>query len=427
MSDPLAGVRRRFEARLFLLLGPERHAAWVRHARPVTFDDELFLFHFESAFVRDKFERLFLEAALDAAQRATNRKVRVRFAVDGDSFPLPDGARLRDAAPGAPAPLRFATFAAGTGNRLALAAARAFVRGGPGDPSRLLLVGRSGLGKSHLLGAVAEALGERPGLLPFTADRFRRDFDWSSQAGRTEAFIQKGSSASVLLFDDLQLLSEHPPAQAALARILRALAGRGCRAALAVDRPVRSLEGFTPALRTVLRAGTEVFLSPPDPATGLAFLRARAASLVPVPVLEILAEHVRSSHKDQLHCLARLLESGPPTAATARAVAAEFLNQWSRGLTYADIVRAAARTFGVAVGAIYAEGRSRAATDARHACFYLARKLLGEPFARIGEHFGGRGHATVLQGCRKVSRRRGPGKERIVKLEGDLGRDAAPR
>jgi chromosomal replication initiation ATPase DnaA len=61
-----------------------------------------------------------------------------------------------------------------------------------------------------------------------------------------------------------------------------------------------------------------------------------------------------------------------------------------------------------------------AAADARHACFYLARKLLGEPYARIGDHFGGRDHATVLQACRRIESEEGPVRDRLRRLERSL-------
>src|SRR5205823_13862961 len=124
-------------------------------------------------------------------------------------------------------------------------------------------------------------------------------------------------------------------------------------------------------------------------------------------------------------CLARLLQQAPFTLASARAAVSEFLNHWSLGLTYEDIVRAAADDFGVTVGEIYSLGRSREAADARQACFYLARKLLGRPFAQIGDHFGGRDHSTVHEACRKLERTRGPAMERLKTLESML-KSSAP-
>jgi chromosomal replication initiator protein len=164
----------------------------------------------------------------------------------------------------------------------------------------------------------------------------------------------------------------------------------------------------------------EVTIERPDTATGVAFLRGCAPPDTPVGILEYVATHVRSNHKDQLHCLARILEQPPSTPASARAAVAEFLNRWSRGLTYEDIVRAAAAGFSVRVSEIYSLGRSREAIEARQSCFYLARKLLRQPFARIGEHFGGRDHSTVHEACRKLERTRGAARDRLRRIEEEL-------
>ncbi|MBV8879892.1 MAG: hypothetical protein JO332_08020, partial [Planctomycetaceae bacterium] len=116
-------------------------------------------------------------------------------------------------------------------------------------------------------------------------------------------------------------------------------------------------------------------------------------------------------------CLARVLTQPPYTLASARSAVEEFLNLWSLGLCFEDIVRVAAADYGVTVTEIYSIGRSREATEARQACFYLARKLLGRPFAQIGDHFGGRDHSTVHEACRKLEHARGAAKERLRRLE----------
>ncbi|HLF93341.1 MAG TPA: DnaA/Hda family protein [Planctomycetota bacterium] len=422
MSRALEDVWRAFTGELLHLLGPERYGDWARNARPVTLDDEAFVFHFENTYARDKIETLLRDAVTGAAQRATNRRVRVVFTVDRDSFATPFAAPLREAPrPRAPEGT-FGSFVRGPGNRRAFEAARAFALGGPRAPRVLLLAAPSGLGKSHLLRAIHLELSRRPalGVLHFTGDQFRRHFTYAFHRGTTEAFLKKCRSAGALLFDDLHLLCGKEEAQAALADVLDALDGQGARVAVTSILHPRRLDGLSAPLRRRLRADLEVTLDRPDPATGLGVLRDCAPPGLPETVLACLAEHVRTSHKDQLQCLAQLLEAPAPTLPAARAIVSEFLNRWSEGLTYADIVRAAADSFGVSVSEIYSPDRSRPAADARHACFYLARKLLHQPFARIGDHFGGRDHATVLQACRKMEKGRGPVRDRVRRLERSL-------
>lgn len=407
------GLWRRFTTELLRVLGPERFATWTAHARPATLDEEAFVFVVADAGAREKLEAAFRSAVTDVAQRVTNRNVRVKLAVEDGAFP--GGA---DGTAPAPRPETFATFVAGPSNRAALEAARRFARGGP---RTLLIHGGSGLGKTHLLRAVEDDLRRRSALPLLTSGpRFRRQLAWAELRGRREAFLTSCTAAGALLLDDVHLLAGRVDAQAAVVAVLDDLAARGARVAVSSARPVRAIDGLTGPLRTRLRTDVEAVLDAPDAATGAAVLAA-AAPAVPRPVLDYIAAHVRSSHADQLRCLSRVLRDGPPGLAGARAAVSEFLNRWSQGLTYGDIVRAAADCFGVPMTAIYADERSRAATDARRACYYLARKLLREPFAHIGEHFGGRDHATVLEACRRLERDPGELLLRLQRLERLLG------
>jgi chromosomal replication initiator protein len=407
-------IWKRLNRELFHALSPDRYSLWIRHALPVTFDEELFTFHFPSTHAKDKVESLLREAVTGAAQRVANRNVRVLFSVDKDAF-----AQSFDGTPAPPRSLSFATFIPGVGNRPALAAARAFVRGGPGDPRTLLIHAPSGLGRSHLLRAIHAELQRSPdaSVLFFSGEQFRRHSREADLRHRMDAFRKKCCAAHVFLFDDLHLLCGRDEPQRVLADILGALAERGARAALTSERHPRSLERLHRSLRGRLRTDVEVTIERPDTAAGAAFLRSVAPPGFPEPVLAYIAEQIRSSHTDQLSCLARLLEQPPCTLASARSAVSEFLNHWSLGLTFEDIVRAASEDFGVTVGEIYSLARSREAAEARQACFYLARKLLGRPFAQIGDHFGGRDHSTVHEACAKLERTRGAARERLQKLE----------
>jgi chromosomal replication initiator protein len=426
MRSPLDDAWMRLDRELFSRLGPERYAAWVRNALPLSLDEEEFLVHFESTYAKDKVEALFKTAVVEAVRRVTNRNIRVRFLVEGESFPLPRAAALHDETrrdgPVRTPPLRFDTFVEGRGNRTALQAARAFAAPGAPPFRTLLIHAASGLGKTHLLRAIGAELSSRPGVsvLTFTGEQFSRHFDYACVEGHREAFLKRCRSAHVFLFDDLHLLAGREAAQKALLETVLALGEKGSRTALTCDRHPRAVDGLSRSVRNRLRADREVSLDRPDAATSAAFLRACAPAGTPPTVLDHLAANVPTSHKDQLACLARILEAGPATLPAARAVVGDFLNRWSGGLTCEDIARATAESFGVSLGEIYTASRSRAAAEARGACFYLARKILGRPYAAIGAHFGGRDHATVLVSCRRLSRRNGPMGERLRKLEEQL-------
>ncbi len=400
MRSPLDGVWKRIEAELFRALGPERYTDWLRNARPLSLDEEEFVVHFECTYAKDKFEGRLKPAITEAARRATNRNVRVRFLVEGSSFLRPHAASLRDETRRTgilrTPPLTIATFVEGHGNRIALRTAMAFAAPGPPPFRTLLIHAPSGLGKTHLLRAIGAETAGRPGVsvLTFTGEQFARHFDYACVEGHREAFLKRCRNAHVFLFDDLHLLAGREDAQRAFLETVLALEERGGRAAFTCERHPRGADGYS--LLACAPPGT-----PPAP-------------------LEHLAAHVRTSYKDQLSCLERVLELGPPTLPAMRRVVGEFLNRWSGGLTYEDIACAAADSFGVSVIEIYAPGRSRAAAEARGACFYLSRELLRQPYARIGAHFGGRDHATVMESCRRLARPDGGLGDRLRRLEEQL-------
>ncbi len=406
----IVDVWKRFGSLLFRAVGPDRYALWNRHVRPAELHEESWILQVENSGARDKIDSLFREAATRAADRATNRRVRLRFIVEPASFVRSDTERLPDV----PSGDTFSGFVPGPGNRRALEAARGFASG---RGRVLFLSSPSGFGKTHLLRAVERELRTRPGtVLFFTALQFRRQAAFSDLRGRRDAFVSMAGAAHVFLLDDLHLLAGFDAAQAALTEVLDRLALRPARLACSADRPLAALPGLAPALRRRLRADVETELGPPDPSTSLALLAA-AFPRVPRAALEVVASDIRSGHKDQFHCVSRMLELGASTPGAARSVVAEFLNRWSRGLSYADIVRSVAETYGVPMTSIYSDERSRAAADARQACYYLARKLLGRPYAAIGDHFGGRDHATVLHACQKLDTGR---PERLERLERSL-------
>jgi len=413
MAWALDRIWKRLNQELFHSLGPDRYSLWIRQARPATLDEEHFTFHFASTHAKDKVESLLKDAVTAAAQRATNRNVHVHFTVEGESFPDPAER------PGPPREPSFASFVGGTGNRTALSAARSFARGSPGAPRTLLIHAPSGMGRTHLLRAIHAELTKRPdaGVLFFTGEQFRRHSREAHLRDRREAFLKKCRSAPVFLFDDLHLLCGREDAQLALADILGSISSRGARTALTSEKHPRQLDGLHRTLRARLRVDVEVTIDRPDVPSGKAFLKSIAPAAVPDPVLDYIAAHVRSSHTDQMHCLSRVLHQPPCTLSSARSAVGEFLNQWSLGLCFEDIVRAAADDFGVTVTEIYSLERSREAAEARQACFYLARKLLGRPFAQIGDHFGGRDHSTVHEACRKLESARGEAKDRLRRLE----------
>lgn len=397
---------------LFRTLGSNRYDVWVRNARFAWSDDEELLLHFPTSELRERIERWCRPSVEAAARRATNRNLTVRFEVDLPAFPsapetTPASGRV---------PQTFDRFVAGPSNLRAWNACRRV--GTPGFRGTLLLFSSSGLGKTHLLRAIrAEIPAAR--LLFFPAPLFVRDRARSEREGTLPAFRKRARSAHVLLIDDLHHLAHHPEAARELAHLLEERKLLRSQTVLAsTDSPAR-FELLSASVRNRLSCGNEVSIGRPDPETRFRLLRSRSPSSVPDEPLRLLAERITSSPRDLLECLRSLLDSETaPSLSAADKAASEFLNRWSGGLSFEDIARAASEQFGVRLCDLYSDVRTRTAVEARHACFYLSRRLLGRPYEMIGRHFGDRGHATVLDACRALQRtRRSEVRTALKKLE----------
>lgn len=401
MSFALESVWPRLNAALHRHLGPERYSSWISNVRLLRAEADSVSLAVPNPRIRERVAEMAGIFARDFVRRITNRKLRLVFLVDPGLFPAAAEPSTREQS--------FGTFLVGRSSRSAYRAAWLFARG---TGRTLILSGPPGSGKTHLLRAVERELPRRS-TLAFTGTEFARQHAAAAAGGMLEGFRRRCLSPETLLLDDFDHFCGRPELQAEFLDIYLALAESGKRVALTCTRPPRSLEGLSRSCRARLRAESEVRLEPPDPATVAEILRARAPG-APAGTLRILASETPSNLKDAIACLERLAASGPLSPARARAAARDLRGRWSDGLNLTDIARATAEDFRVPVGDLYSHKRS--AARARQACWYLARKLLAEPYKTIGRHFGGRNHSTVVLAVRKFERD-GEMRARVRRLE----------
>lgn len=376
MGFALERVGRELQTGLFRSIGAERYSIWARHARLLHVDDDEIVFSVATTYVKDKLERMLGAALLESARHATNRNVRVVFSPDTSAAEAPGS-----------------EFIIGRSNRLAWRSMRKFVDGGD---RTLLVTGPSGSGKTHLL---REAMRELTRLrltpvLCLSGAEFARQHRLARAERRLEGFRKKFFGSACILLDDFDFFCGRNDAQDEWLGIFLALAESGKRVALACTKPPRHLEGLSRACRARLRAKAETRLDPPDAALARQILAAAAPHLSSEAI--DLACGISANLKDAIEAVRRMDGSIP----RARRVVREIRDRWPEGPSLADIVRVAAADFDVRIADLYTDLRS--AAPARQACWYLARKLLLEPYALIGRHFGGRDHSTVLHGIRRL-------------------------
>ena len=318
--------------------------------------------------------------------------------------------------------LTFDQFVIGDCNRLAHAAALT-VAEMPGHAyNPLFICGPPGVGKTHLLCAIAHlVLAHSPGLTVrcTTGEAFTNEFLGALAGGETELFKSRFRDVDVLLLDDVQFLERKTRTEEEFFHTFNALYDGGRQIVLSSDRPPRDLRALEDRLRERFQSGLVADIRSPEPATRLGVLRKRVhQDCIAIPderVLSLLAERVVHNIRALEGALIRVvayssLTGRPLTLELAAQVLDGLYPQQARARTQSahnvtDIQTAACAFFQVSLEELLSPRRSAHLAWARQVAMYLTRELTSESLPAIGRHFGGRDHTTVLHAWRRTRAR----------------------
>lgn len=306
----------------------------------------------------------------------------------------------------------FERFIRSPGNRLAYAAALAVAENPARAYNPLFIHSASGLGKTHLLHAIGNEASQRhPWLkiLYVTCEHFATEFYRALHEGKTVQFRKIYRTVDILLLDDVHFLREKAATQEELFHTFNDLYHHGKQIVLTSDRPPEELPHLQEGLISRFRWGLVADIQPPDFASRLAILRAKAAELsldLPDSVLELIAGRVRSSVRALEGALVRLTATA---ALNGRDLSPEALSALlpaekpkSVSLTPETIKREVAQYYQVSLEDLEGNSRERRVVCARQIAIYLARELTEHSFPALGALFGGRDHSTIMHAYRKA-------------------------
>ncbi len=392
---------------------------FLKSARPVLVDQDSLLVAVPNALAKQWVEERYLAALRDELHRLLGRPVDVRLVVSEE--PQPDEPPRPPVRPAAALDgmhlsprYTFETFVVGSGNRFAHAAAVAVADAPARAYNPLFIYGGVGLGKTHLLQAIAHRLLSHP--LPrrifyCTGERFTNEVISAIQAGRTEDLRRKYRGVDVLLIDDIQFIAGKPSTQEEFFHTFNALHESGKQIVLASDRPPKEIPTLEDRLRSRFEWGLIADVQPPDYETRVAILRRKAElerMSLPPEVAEFIAQHFQSNIRELEGALVRVvayatLSRVPVTVDLARDVLRDILPQHRpQPVTIQAIQKAVAEHFGLRLEDMKAKRRTKGVAFPRQVAMYLARELTDSSLPRIGEEFGGRDHTTVLHACERV-------------------------
>lgn len=330
--------------------------------------------------------------------------------------------RDEDALTGSPLDRRltFASFLVGTSNQLAHAAAQRIAFAAPGEPlhyNPLYFHASVGLGKTHLLQAVAQAASaDRRRVVYLTAERFMYGFVSALKAQTAIAFKEKLRAIDVFVIDDIQFL-QGKSIQQEFCHTLNALIDSGRQILTAADRPPGDLESLDERVRSRLAGGLCIEIGALDEALRIKILESRIAAAklvhpafeVSAPVIAYVASVIRSNGRDLEGAVNRLLAHSSLNGAP---ISMEVAEQAIRDLVRTpepkrvkieDIQKLVATHFNVSRADILSARRTASVVRPRQIAMYLAKVLTPRSLPEIGRRFGGRDHTTVLHAVRKIS------------------------
>ena len=316
----------------------------------------------------------------------------------------------------------FDQFVIGDGNRLAHAASLA-VAELPGQAyNPLFLYGPPGLGKTHLLHAIANYVREYVDGMTVrytTLEAFTDEFVGALKSSSIEAFKRRYRDTDILLIDDVQFLERKAKIEEEFFHTFNALYETGSQLVVTCDRMPRDMNALADRLRERFESGLVADLRPPDLATRMTILRKRVHHDgielrdpdAIVPIAERVTANVRALQGALIRVVAFHSLTGRPID---RALVSHVLDglypdgacaPGGRVNTVEEIQAATCERLGISAEALSSPDRSARVAWARHVAMYLARELTDATLPAIGRAFGGRNHTTVLHACRRTTER----------------------
>ena len=309
---------------------------------------------------------------------------------------------------------RFETFVVGKSNAFAHAAARRVAESETPSFNPLFLHGGVGLGKTHLMHAIAWAYRANfphRRVMYVSAEQFMYQFIAAVRYRDTMSFKQQFRSVDLLLLDDVQFIAGKDSTQEEFFHTFNALIEARKQLVISADRAPTDLEGLEERIVSRLGWGLVADIHPTDYELRYAILQAKAESMagvrLPQEVLDFLARKITSNVRELEGALNRVvayadLVGRPVTLDLVREVLADLLRANDRKITVDEIQRAVAEYYNLRLGELLSQRRSRNIARPRQVAMYLAKQLTERSLPEIGRRFGGRDHTTVIHAVRKI-------------------------
>ncbi len=309
----------------------------------------------------------------------------------------------------------FDTLVVGKHNELARAAAQAVAQNPGQSYNPLFIYGASGLGKTHLLQAIAYEIYKKypeKKIMYVPCEKFTSEFIQGIQTGRMDKFKALYRSVDILMIDDIQFLAGKEGTQEEFFHTFNALYQANKQIVISSDRPPKAIQTLENRLITRFECGMIADIVSPDVETRTAILEYKCRERnyqLDHEIIQYLATNIQNNIRELEGALNRLiaihqLQNKAPTLESARELIATLHpNTTGAGLTPKKIISIVAAYYGAPVDELFGASRKKHLVTPRQIAMYLMREELKSSFPTIGQEFGGRDHTTAMHACLKIS------------------------
>jgi len=424
LDDIWQAVRDRLRADV----GDAAYNSWLKQLELTNIHDDRVLMSVPTRFMRDWVVSHYAEKIRAAWSEESGAEPQI------DILVRPSGqvAPILKSGPGAPvqekpidqglaeagAPLdprcTFDNFVVGKANELAYAAARRVAESDVVPFNPLYLYGGVGLGKTHLMHAIAWHIRQRDParrVIYLSAEKFMYQFIRALRYKDVMPFKQLFRSVDVLMIDDVQFISGKDSTQEEFFHTFNALVDQNRQVIISGDRSPSNLDGMEERMRSRLGWGLVADIHATDYELRIGILQSKVqhmgAKNVPQQVLEFLAHRITSNVRELEGALTRVLAYSnlvgrPITLETTQEVLRDLLRANDRRITIEDIQKRVAEHYNIRISEMHSARRARAVARPRQVAMYLAKQLTSRSLPEIGRKFGGRDHTTVMHAVKRI-------------------------
>jgi chromosomal replication initiator protein len=416
------GLWSEVSGRLRGALNETTYRTWFDHVEGLELNDDEFVLAVPNDFTRDWIEGHFIGLIRAAVGDSTGHERQIQLAVKevagepAAATPV-ETHRRESLGIGLNPKYTFDSFVIGSSNRFAHAAALAVAEAPAQAYNPLFIYGGTGLGKTHLLQAIAQYVAEHQSELSVryvTSETFMNDFINALRDKRIEGFKQRYRAYDLLLVDDIQFFEHKERIQEEFFHTFNSIYEAGGQIVISSDRPPKEISTLEERLRSRFEWGLITDIQPPDLETRIAILRKKVKTdhiHVPDPkVLEFIAGRISSNIRELEGALTRVvafssLTGRPMTEDLAQDVLKDVFPQGEvRQVTIERIQELVSERFSLSLEELCGDKRSQNIVYPRQVAMYLSRELTDSSLPKIGKQFGGRDHTTVIHATSKIAR-----------------------